>query len=140
MKEPKTKEMTLSSTYEEIERVNEIARDLQEWADLNEDQFDTVLLTLSEAVTNAILHGNKIDPSKKVQVKAHLDDETLSISVKDEGEGFDPNDLPDPLQEENILNEGGRGVFIIEQFAEEVNFSENGTKITMTFNLNNGSA
>lgn len=139
MTEHKTKEMILSSTYEEIERVDEIARDLQEWADLNEDQFDTVLLTLSEAVTNAILHGNKIDPSKNVKVKAQLHGDMLSLSVKDEGEGFDPENLPDPLKEENILNEGGRGVFLIEQFAEEVSFSENGTKITMKFNLNDSS-
>ncbi len=130
-----TKKLKLSSTFEELERLEPFVNELQEWAKFKENDFNRIMLALSEAVNNAILHGNQQDPDKEVDINTKLETGTLTISVQDEGDGFDPGSIPDPLKEENLLNEGGRGVYLIEQYADSVNFSKGGTKITFTFRL-----
>ncbi|MDR8392763.1 ATP-binding protein [Aliifodinibius sp. S!AR15-10] len=128
-----TKSLTLSSDFDEIQRVESFVDELQDWISFDDEIYGNVMLALSEAVTNAIVHGNKQDSDKKVHIKASQNNQKLTISIKDEGEGFDPSSLPDPLQDENLLKEGGRGVYLIEQFADEVTYSEDGTKITVRF-------
>lgn len=128
-----TKTLTLSSDFDEIQRVESFVEELQDWISFDDDTYGNVMLALSEAVTNAIVHGNKQDSDKKVHIMASQNNQKLTISIKDEGEGFDPSSLPDPLQDENLLKEGGRGVYLIEQFADEVTYSEGGTKITVIF-------
>lgn len=130
-----TKKLKLSSTFEELERLEPFVNELQEWAKFKEDDFNRIMLALSEAVNNAILHGNQQDPEKEVDINTKLETGTLIVSVQDEGDGFDPDSIPDPLKEENLLNEGGRGVYLIEQYADGVKFSKGGTKITITFRL-----
>lgn len=132
-----TKKLKLSSTFEEMERLEPFVNELQKWADFKDSDFDRIMLALSEAVNNAIIHGNQEDPAKKVRIKTEheIDTRTLTVSIQDEGEGFDPDSIPDPLKEENLLKEGGRGVYLIEQYADGVKFSKGGTKITITFNL-----
>lgn len=129
------KELILSSSFEEIEQVEPFVKELQQWAQFGDDKMGRIMLTLSEAVTNAVVHGNKEDPGKKVQIKAFKEARHLKIQVRDEGEGFDPEDLPNPLKEENLLQEGGRGVYLIKQYADKVEFSERGTTVTMFFQL-----
>lgn len=127
--------LILHSSFDEIDRLQSYLENLQEFAGFGEEQFAKIQLALNEAVTNAIVHGNKEDDSKKVCVSARILDEELIISVKDEGPGFDPDALPDPLKEENLLKESGRGVFLIKEQADEVNFEDNATKLIMHFNL-----
>ncbi len=129
------KELVLDSSFEEVEKIEPFLGRLQKWAEFGDEDFARIMLTLSEAATNAIVHGNREDPDKKVKIVATLDNSTLEISVKDEGEGFSPDQIPDPLQKENLLKEGGRGVYLIQQYADKVTFSEKGTKLTMVFNL-----
>lgn len=136
MAKPSHKEIVLSSNFEEVERLEHYIDDLQEWAEFDDEDYSRIMLTLSEAVTNAILHGNKENPEKKVTVIGKLQKSTLVITVKDEGEGFEPDSIPDPLKEENLLNIGGRGVYLIEEYADELRFEENGTKLEMVFKLN----
>ena len=128
-----TKTLTLSSDFDEIQRVESFVDELQDWISFDDDIYGNVMMALSEAVTNAIVHGNKQDSDKKVHIKASQNNQKLTISIKDEGKGFDPSTLPDPLQDENLLKEGGRGVYLIEQFADAVTYSEGGTKITVRF-------
>lgn len=135
MAEPKKRSLTLASRFDEVERVELFVNDLQSLAGFDDELFGNIMLALSEAVTNAIVHGNKEEPSKKVYLNARKHGNTLTISIKDEGEGFDPDSLPDPLKEENLLKEGGRGVYLIRQFADKVTYSENGTKITIEFSM-----
>lgn len=132
-----TKKLVLSSKFEEMERLEPFINELQEWAGFGDEDSSRIMLTLSEAVNNAIMHGNDEDPDKQVVVLStwDKDNQTLQVSVEDEGEGFDPDELPDPLKEENLMNEGGRGVYLIEQFADKVKFSKEGTKITILFKL-----
>lgn len=127
----------MGSTFEEMERVEPFVEELGEWADLREEDFNRVMLALSEAVNNAIMHGNEQDPDKNAYINASLDNRTLTIRVRDEGEGFDPEEVPDPLKEENLLNQGGRGIYLIEQYADEVEYSESGSEVTIVFKLQN---
>lgn len=137
MAESDTKTLVLDSTFEEMDRLEPFVKDLQAWIHFTDDDFGRIMLTLSEAVNNAITHGNKENPEKKVSIKTRYDrnNAVLSISVEDEGEGFDPEAIPDPLKEENLLNEGGRGVYLIEQYADDLKFTHEGTKTTMTYHL-----
>ncbi len=127
--------MTLSSTREEIPRVKKFADRLNKSVELDQDQYDNLVLALSEAVTNAVVHGNKEDESKKVFLQGWVKSNSVHISVKDQGEGFDPDSLPDPLKDHNLLKEGGRGVYLMRQYADAVSFSEGGSRVTLTFKL-----
>lgn len=129
------KEIILDSTFEEVERLENYVNKLQDWIEFNDDDFARIMLTLSEAATNAILHGNKENPNKKVTIRSTVSNGKLVITVKDEGAGFDPDKIPDPLKEENLLNIGGRGVYLIEEYADNLQFEDNGTKLIMFFDL-----
>ncbi len=129
------KKLVIPSLFEEIQQLESYLQELQEWAGFDDEDFSRIMLTLSEAVTNAIVHGNKEDPKKVVTILPSLEGQTLSISVKDEGMGFNHADLPDPLKETNLLKEGGRGVFIICHYTDNVSFAENGTRMIMEFKL-----
>jgi serine/threonine-protein kinase RsbW len=87
------------------------------------------MLVITEATNNAILHGNKLDGSKLAWLRCQICGDELRVEVQDEGEGFDPTTLPNPLDEENLLKPSGRGVFLIKQLAEDVRyeFSDKGT-------------
>jgi serine/threonine-protein kinase RsbW len=89
-------------------------------------------LSLREALANAIRHGSKGDPTKAVHCTVACDPERgMLIVVRDSGEGFDPNNVPDPLIGENIYSHHGRGIFLISQLMDEVRFERNGTEIHM---------
>ncbi len=132
------KKLVLNSSFEEMKRVQPFVKELTEWADLDDDDYNRIMLTLSEAVNNAIMHGNNEDPDKNAYINVTLgDDRTMLINVRDEGDGFDPEDIPNPLKEENLLNEGGRGIYLMRQYADKVQFTDGGREIIMTFNLDN---
>lgn len=127
--------MILQSSLKEMEKLEPFITELQEWASLTQDQRSRIMLPLNEAVNNAILHGNQLQEDKSVTVVAKLKNQLLTISVEDEGAGFDPDDLPDPLKEENLLKEGGRGIYLIRQYSDDIDFQKNGSKVTMHFEL-----
>jgi serine/threonine-protein kinase RsbW len=137
MSKSDTNKLVLDSKFEQMERLEPFIDELQQRADIDDEDSGRIMLALSEAVNNAIIHGNNEDPEKQVVVLSTLDKEnrTLTISVEDEGEGFDPEEIPDPLKEENLLNEGGRGVYLIRQYADELQFSKGGSKATIIFQL-----
>jgi len=139
MSKTDTKKLVLDSNFEEMERLEPFINELQQWAGVDENESSRIMLALSEAVNNAIIHGNNENPEKQVVVLSTFDegDRKLTISVEDEGEGFDPDEIPDPLKEENLLNEGGRGVYLIKQYADELQFSKGGSKATIIFYLDN---
>ena len=130
-----SKTITISSTFDSIERLEPFLTELRQEIGFGDDRFAQIRLALNESITNAITHGNKEDPSKKIFITATADGDRLQISVKDEGTGFNPETLDDPLKEENLLKDSGRGIFLIKQNADEVVFSENATKLTMSFEL-----
>lgn len=91
---------------------------------IGEDRADWICLSVREAVNNAVLHGNKQDPARKVEFEMARRGDTVSICVWDEGSGFDHGGLADPTQPENLLRPNGRGIFLIRQFVEEVQFRQ----------------
>jgi serine/threonine-protein kinase RsbW len=127
--------LTIKSTYEEVERVEQLLNTLQQELGFNDEFYARLMLSVSEATTNGILHGNKLDESKTVEINAYQDNGKLIFETKDQGAGFDPDDIPDPLAEENLLKTSGRGVFLMEEYADGVDYSEGGTKLKLTFNL-----
>lgn len=132
------KNLTLPSTQDQIRKCSdEIVRALGPLG-VDETALFNIKLCVEEAVRNAIVHGNKKDESKKVKISYWVEDGRLTIEIEDEGKGFAPKKLPDPTEEENLLKEHGRGVFLILHLMDEVVYSERGNKIRMTKNLAGG--
>ena len=88
-------------------------------------------VALCEALQNAMIYGNKLDHAKMVRVEAVVEDGNVTISVADEGEGFDPEEMPDPTTPGKLQLPDGRGLFVIQQLADEVRFNDRGNCIWM---------
>ena len=127
--------LVLKSEYEEAEKVEGLLNELQSALGFDDDFYARLMLTVSEAATNGIVHGNKLDPTKKVTILAKADDSQLTITTTDEGEGFDPDAVANPLEEENLLKTSGRGVFLMKEFADEVEYRDDGRTLVLKFIL-----
>lgn len=132
----RTYTLNLPSTFQESEKIPDFVDQIRDECALDEEHSETFKLVLSEAVTNAILHGNKEDREKKVDITIQVSANSISADVKDQGEGFDATEARDPLKEENLLNTSGRGIFLIRQFADHVEFKEKGTCIHFRVDFN----
>lgn len=123
--------LVLQSRLTEVTKVqNEIISKIETLGYSREVIF-AVRLALDEAVTNAIRHGNQLDPDKQVDVDYTIDEKQLSITICDQGPGFHPDDLPDPTLEENLTEPHGRGVMLMQAYMTQVSFNERGNCITM---------
>lgn len=134
-------EITVSSRFENIELVQVIAEHLCENAGVDEDGSHWIGMAVREAVANAIKHGNKLDVRKKVNATFALTGAQLEITILDEGEGFDPQEVSDPLNPQNIMKTSGRGIFYMKTFMDQVRYSFHpggGTSLVMTKNLSKG--
>lgn len=90
-----------------------------------------VRVVLCEALANAILYGNQLDPSKEIDVQVRVDDAGLQLRVTDQGQGFDPASLPDPTVDPAVASDRGRGLYLIRQLVDEVRFNDRGNAICM---------
>jgi serine/threonine-protein kinase RsbW len=90
-----------------------------------------IKLALEEAMINAIKHGNKLDPSKKVYVQAEVNAKRIKITIQDEGPGFKRHDVPDPTAEENLTKCSGRGILLMEAYMNQVKFTRRGRCVCM---------
>ncbi|HNX91206.1 MAG TPA: ATP-binding protein [Candidatus Omnitrophota bacterium] len=102
---------------------------------INEGLLFDIQISFEEALRNAMVHGNKSRDDKKVKIDTEIRDDEVIISVEDEGDGFDPSRLPDPTQGDNILREGGRGVYLIKHLMDNVKFELGGRRIVMSKKL-----
>jgi serine/threonine-protein kinase RsbW len=130
--------MSLSSRFENIEMVQHLCSKLLEGREVPEETRHWILMALREAVANAIKHGNQLDMSKNVHVEMDVVADTLAISIRDEGEGFDPAAVGDPLAPENRLKTSGRGIFYMRTFMDDVRFRrhpDGGMEIVLKKNL-----
>jgi len=98
---------------------------------ISEDMIFDIHVGFEEALRNAMIHGNKLDVQKKVIVDVELTDDFIVICVEDEGDGFDPDMIPDPTLEENLLDERGRGVYLITHLMDEVEYKNEGRCVMM---------
>jgi serine/threonine-protein kinase RsbW len=127
--------LVISSQLSNINIVREFLQEFYLEFNLRRDSFNQVFLGISEAVNNAILHGNKLDPGKIVYVRKNLDGNQFLVEVEDEGEGFCESELIDPTLPESLKLEYGRGIYIIRQLADELAFKEDGRKVIIQFTL-----
>lgn len=102
----------------------------------DDDVYGKLLLAVVEAVNNAIVHGNKSDSSKQVNISYVIESDYVEYTISDSGEGFDPNCIPDPTELENIEKFSGRGLFLMKNLSDEMEFSDNGRKVRLKFLLN----
>src|SRR5262249_31626806 len=109
---------------------DEILAQMQGLGDSEKDLF-SMRLAMEEAIVNAIKHGNKTDPSKAVQVRYRLTDREVVTEIEDEGDGFDPKQVPDPLAPENLERPTGRGLFLIRYYMTSVTFNDRCNCITI---------
>jgi len=129
--------MELSSQPESLTAIERMIDDVRTKYNVSEDVFGNMLVAITEAVTNAIYHGNKADPKKKIKVSYMLSDHNLSFTIADEGPGFDYYNLPDPTSPENLEKECGRGIFLMKHLTDQLIFSENGRVVELNFKLTN---
>jgi serine/threonine-protein kinase RsbW len=134
---PRVFELKFSSDTKYLENVEKLSTKVARYAKLSESDSDDLGIVTTELVNNAIHHGNKNDPEKLVHIIFSVDDEKIELRIMDQGIGFKPDKLKDPLAPENLLNESGRGIFLIRNLMDglEFNFSDTGTETIVTKNL-----
>lgn len=130
-----TREQKISfpSTSGNIVIVEKLINDICSSYQVSEDYYGNILVAVTEAVNNAIQHGNKLNPEKQVDVEIKAEEKSISFSVHDQGEGFDFSTLPDPTNPENIEKPSGRGVFLMRHLADKVEFSDAGRTVHLNF-------
>jgi serine/threonine-protein kinase RsbW len=126
----------IPSIADNIRMIESFIDNAKERFHLNEDIYGNIMIAVTEAVNNAIKHGNKSDSSKNVFLSLSLDDNLLRFIIKDEGPGFDFHSLPDPTAPENIDKPGGRGIFLMRHLSDDVNFKDNGKVVELSFYMN----
>jgi serine/threonine-protein kinase RsbW len=134
-------EVTLESDLKNVEVAEEITRRVATTAGFDEDEQNRIEMAVHESMINAIWHGNKNDASKSVWLKFTLYPDRLEIRVRDQGKGFNPTHIPDPLEEDNLLNVSGRGIFLIRAFVDEFRVEDlngTGTEVTLIKRLGSG--
>ncbi len=125
--------LVLLSKRSEVQKFEALLEEANKKFNIAKEKFINLQIACSEALINAIVHGNKENEDKKVYTDIEFDDIVMAVRIKDEGEGFDINSLPDPTSNENILKESGRGIFIIRSLVDEFACipSENGTEFIL---------
>jgi len=127
-------EVIISSALDNLDLIQTLTDCITNFMSFDEDSAHWIGMSVRESVTNAIQHGNKLDLSKTVDIRFEVMPDRLSISVKDQGNGFKADDIPNPLDADNLLKPSGRGIFYIRTFMDEVEFrslSQGGMEVYM---------
>ena len=125
--------LKLASDVQSIASVEKLIDKVCSNMGVNEESYGNVLIAVTEAVNNAIQHGNKQNGNLKIDVFVLDSTQNICFSVKDEGPGFDFNNLPDPTSPDNILKENGRGIFLMKNLADKVEFTGEGNEVSLFF-------
>lgn len=130
----KTNQIVFASDASNISLVEKFIEDVFKELTLKDEMFGNILVAVSEAVTNAMVHGNKSDESKTVCLSMHQrSSNSVCFTVEDEGQGFDPEQVPDPTAPENLEKPNGRGIFLMRHLADKVDYDNDGTKVRIEF-------
>jgi serine/threonine-protein kinase RsbW len=124
---------TFESTLASVNKAEQAAMEVAAKSGFDEDECGRISMAVREATVNAVLHGNRYDPDKRVTISFETTADALTVAVRDEGPGLDPANVPDPLAPENLLKQSGRGIFLIRAFMDEIRFRalSPGTELTM---------
>lgn len=126
-------ELEVASSFEHLGQIESLIDRACSTANVDEDSYGNVLIAVTEAFNNAVVHGNVNDESKKVFVKVGQNETELCFTLKDEGVGFDFENVADPTAPENIEKENGRGIYLMRHLADVVEFEEEGREVCVVF-------
>jgi serine/threonine-protein kinase RsbW len=130
----KNNQIEIPSTLDYLPQVDEFIEKKLQKLRIKKDQITDIAISVTEAVTNAVVHGNKNDLRKKVKISLKVDSSCVEVTVEDKGGGFDPGSVKSPINEQNLLKEVGRGIFILKSLMDKVDFfcePKRGTKVKM---------
>lgn len=127
--------LELESTIDSLKEVEKLVDQVCTDYKVNEDFYGNILIAVTEAVNNAIIHGNKQSPNKTFSVVFSPKEDQINFSVSDQGEGFDFNNLPDPTDPENLEKPNGRGIFLMKNLADKIEFEDSGRKVNISFKI-----
>ena len=127
--------LTLASDPSNLTLVEQLVEQLSSRYHLNQETHDSLLISLTEAVSNAIIHGNKQDRTKTVCIRYAQITDGLAVRVTDQGGGFNYDSLPDPTSPERLCECGGRGVFLMNQLCDRMHYLNGGSTVEMQFRL-----
>lgn len=128
-------QLKIASTPENIVLLESFIDQVKDAENVGDDVYGNIIISMTEAVNNAIIHGNECDPNKEVTVSYRREGNKLIFTVTDTGGGFDFNNLPDPTDPENLEKLTGRGVFLMSQLSDLLVFSDSGSSVEMHFKL-----
>jgi len=133
MTAPQRVSYRMESTLDSVNKAEEMAGQAAAQAGFDEDTRGGISMAVREGMINAVLHGNKYDPAKKVNLTFEHKGPELIVTITDEGNGFMPDEVPNPLAPENLLKDSGRGIFLMRTFMDDVRFRKlnAGTEITL---------
>jgi serine/threonine-protein kinase RsbW len=128
------KKLKIVSTVESLRVVENAIDEMTSAIGISQDDYGKIMVSAMEAVNNAILHGNKSNPGKTVEIEISYKSNVLNIIVTDEGKGFKPETVPDPTTPENIEALNGRGIYLMSHLADKIEYNSKGNSVKMTFN------
>ena len=131
----KENQIKIVSDPENITELEAFIDRLRDTEGIGDEVYGNIIISMTEAVNNAIIHGNDCDQNTRVTITFERKGNTLSFTIQDEGEGFDYNNLPDPTDPDNLEKLTGRGVFLMNQLSDMLIFSENGSSVEMQFKV-----
>ena len=127
--------MKLPSNPSCINEVERFVQDLVKRLNIDPNLYPNILISLTEAVNNAMQHGNRYDDDKEILVSYHEKPNQILLTISDEGSGFDPYEVPDPTTEDHVEVEGGRGVFLMKQLTDEIHFLDHGRTVELMWRI-----
>jgi serine/threonine-protein kinase RsbW len=134
----KTVDLVLDSTLESVDKAERAALDLARESGFGEEELDRIGMSVRECMVNAVVHGNRYNAHKKVRLSLSRTPERFTVRIADQGEGFNPDELPDPLAGDNLLRHSGRGIFLMKAFMDDLqvrSLGPAGTEVTLVKNV-----
>ncbi|SEJ06976.1 serine/threonine-protein kinase RsbW [Cyclobacterium xiamenense] len=132
----KSIKISIPSLIENITIIESFIDNAKEKFHINDDIYGNIMISVTECVSNAIIHGNKENKKKNVRLELKFLEDQLKFIIEDEGDGYDYHHLNDPTAPENLEKSGGRGVFIMKHLCDEIQFEKEGSRIILTFYMN----
>lgn len=132
-----TQSVIFPSLKTNVQLVEKYIDEICQFYNIGEENYGNILVAVSEAVNNAICHGNRLDPSKSVKFFYETKDFNLCFIIEDEGDGFNPDTLPDPTDPNNISSPNGRGVFLMKKLSDDIKFLNDGRRVELYFRISN---
>ncbi|NVJ87509.1 MAG: ATP-binding protein [Algoriphagus sp.] len=125
--------ISIPSLIENVKIIESFIDNARERFEINDDIYGNIMISVTECISNAIVHGNRGNKEKLVHLELKAEEDKLLFVIEDEGEGFEYENLPDPTAPENIEKIGGRGIFLIRHLSDELKFEEGGKKTVLSF-------